>query len=132
MNFNVVKTNIEQAVRISLSKFADFSGRASRSEYWYLVLPIMIVSFILKFVDSMFFGLSILSMIFAVATVVPTVSAGVRRLHDTDRSGWWMLIILVPVVGLVIFYFLCQPGTQGQNRFGSEPSTASFGALAQA
>ena len=132
MNFNVVKTNVEQAVRISLSKFADFSGRASRSEYWYLVLPIMVISFVLKFVDSMIFGMSILSLIFALATVVPTVSAGVRRLHDTNRSGWWMLIVLIPVVGLVILYFLCQPGTQGQNQFGSEPSTASFGALAQA
>jgi uncharacterized membrane protein YhaH (DUF805 family) len=132
MNFNVVKTNVEQAVRISLSKFADFSGRASRSEYWYLVLPLVVISIVLNLVDSLIFEMSILSLIFGLATLVPTVSAGVRRLHDTNRSGWWMLIALVPVVGLVLIYFLCQPGTPGQNQFGSEPSTASFGALAQA
>jgi len=134
MNFEVLKKNVEQAVRIGLSKFADFSGRSSRPEYWYFMLPIIVVMFVTNLVDSILLGgMPALSLIVALATLVPTLSAGARRLHDTNRSGWWLLVALIPIVGaLAVIYLCCQPGTEGPNDFGPQPASANFGALAQA
>jgi len=134
MNFEVLKKNVEQAVRIGLSKFADFSGRSSRPEYWYFMLPIIVLLFVTNLVDSILLdGMPALSLIAALATLVPTLSAGARRLHDTNRSGWWLLVALIPIVGaLAVIYLCCQPGTEGPNDFGPQPASANFGALAQA
>ncbi|WP_114945845.1 DUF805 domain-containing protein [Microvirga calopogonii] len=133
MNFEILKTNVEQAVRTSIGKFADFSGRASRPEYWYLMLPVIALLFVANLIDSILIGTSALGLIVALATLVPTLSAGARRLHDTGRSGWWLLVALVPIVGgLFVIYLCCQPGTAGPNQFGPEPSSAAYGALAQA
>jgi len=134
MNFEVLKKNVEQAVRIGLSKFADFSGRSSRPEYWYFMLPIIVVMFVTNLVDSILLGgMPALSLIVALATLVPTLSAGARRLHDTNRSGWWLLVALIPIVGaLAVIYLCCQPGTEGPNDFGPQPASANFGDLAQA
>lgn len=132
MNFEILKTNVERSVRTSLDKFADFSGRASRPEYWYFMIPVFIILFVTNLVDALLLGMPVLSLLATLAILVPTLSVGARRLHDTNRSGWWLLVGLIPVVGAIaLIYFLCQPGTAGQNQFGSEPSTASFGALAQ-
>jgi len=134
MNLEMLKTNVERAVRTGIGKFADFSGRSSRPEYWYLMLPVIILLVAAELLDMLLLnGMMVLSPILGLATFVPMLSAGMRRLHDIDRSGWWLLVALIPVVGaLVVVYLCCQPGTTGENRFGPEPSTASFGALAQA
>ncbi len=134
MNFETLKMNVEQATRTSLGKFADFSGRSSRPEYWYFLLPVIVILIVANLIDSILLdGMPILGTILGLAALVPTLSAGVRRLHDTDRSGWWLLLALVPIVGgLALLYLYCQPGSPGENRFGPEPSSASFGALAQA
>ncbi|MBA1156686.1 DUF805 domain-containing protein [Microvirga mediterraneensis] len=133
MNFEVLKKNVEQAVRTSISKFADFTGRASRPEYWYLMLPVIALLVVANLIDSILFGTSALSLVVALATLVPTLSAGARRLHDTGRPGWWLLVAIIPIVGgLYVIYLCCQPGTSGPNQFGPEPSSASYGALAQA
>ena len=99
------------AIKICLSKYADFNGRASRPEYWWFVLFSFIVSILTMF-------LPFVSLIAALALFLPSLAAAVRRLHDIDKSGWWLLLVLVPLAGLVIIYFLCQRGTEGQNRFG--------------
>jgi uncharacterized membrane protein YhaH (DUF805 family) len=100
------------AIKICLSKYADFNGRASRSEYWWFFLFTFIIYVVTAF-------LPFISLIAVLALLVPSISAAVRRLHDTDRSGWWYLIFLVPLVGaIVLIFFLCQRGTEGQNRFG--------------
>jgi uncharacterized membrane protein YhaH (DUF805 family) len=100
------------AIKICLGKYADFNGRASRSEYWWFFLFTFIVYVVTAF-------LPFISLIAVLALLVPSISAAVRRLHDTDRSGWWYLIFLVPFVGaIVLIVFLCQRGTEGQNRFG--------------
>ncbi len=93
----------QDSVRICFTKYADFSGRASRSEYWWFALFIIVVSL----VTSMFSNL--VSGLFSLATLLPSIAAAARRLHDTNRSGWWQLIVLVPVVGLVVLLvFLAQ------------------------
>ena len=97
--------NFQDAIRTCFSKYVDFTGRATRPEYWWFVLFVVLVSVGLSLVSPM------LSGIFSLATLLPSVAAATRRLHDTKRSGWWQLICLVPVIGLiVILVFLAQEG----------------------
>ena len=97
--------NFQEAIRICFSKYANFNGRATRPEYWWFVLFVVLVSVGLSLVSPM------LSGIFSLATLIPTIAAATRRLHDTNRSGWWQLICIVPVIGLiVILVFLAQEG----------------------
>ena len=111
-----------------LKKYADFSGRAPRAEYWWFYLLIIIGYVIATILDSML-GLGqmvgpygVLMCIFALAILVPSIAAGIRRLHDTDRSGWWLLIVLVPIVGvIVLIVFFVTQGTQGPNKYGDDP-----------
>jgi uncharacterized membrane protein YhaH (DUF805 family) len=95
----------QDAVKVCFSKYADFSGRASRAEYWWFFLFILLVSAATSLFSNTLSGL------FSLATLVPSIAAAARRLHDTNRSGWWQLIVLVPVVGLVVLIvFLAQEG----------------------
>jgi uncharacterized membrane protein YhaH (DUF805 family) len=95
----------QESVRVCFSKYADFSGRASRSEYWWFVLFLIGGGLLTSIVSNL------LSMAFTVATLVPAIAAATRRLHDTGRSGWWQLVALVPFVGLVIIIvMLALPG----------------------
>ncbi len=112
----------------ALKKYAVFRGRAQRSEYWFFVLFYTLIAIVLAIVDgvtgtySRSAGVGLLGGIFTLAMLVPSLAVSVRRLHDTDRSGWWLLIGLVPVIGvivLIIFFVLdSQPGA---NRFGPYP-----------
>ncbi|AWB77040.1 DUF805 domain-containing protein [Stenotrophomonas maltophilia] len=111
---------------IPLVRYAQFSGRASRSEFWWFQLFVVIVlipSNVLGFIAG-YTGSSTLALISTgvgalvwLAIIVPLIAVTVRRLHDTDRSGWWYLLMLVPIVGLVVLVFLLLPGTPGNNRF---------------
>ena len=93
----------QESVRVCFSKYADFTGRATRSEYWWFFLFILLVSAAISMVSHTLSGL------FSLATLLPSIAAAARRLHDTNRSGWWQLIILVPVIGLVVLVvFLVQ------------------------
>ena len=108
-----------ESIQTCLSKYVNFEGRASRPEYWWFALFIVIVGVGLSFVSET------VSMLFYLATLLPSIAAATRRLHDTDRSGWWQLIGIVPIVGwIVIIYFLAQKGKDA-NRFGEplEPAT---------
>lgn len=101
-------------------KFADFSGRASRSEYWWFALFNFIISIITSVVGGIL-GTPIISGLVALALLIPGIAVGVRRLHDIDKSGWWLLIAFVPIIGiLVLLYFLVIKGTTGSNRFGED------------
>lgn len=101
---------------IVLQKYAVFSGRARRKEYWMFVLINTIISFAIGIFQALI-GIhnEILSNLYALAVLLPSIAAGVRRLHDTDRSGWWLLL---PIVNII---FLAQNGQQGCNRFGEDP-----------
>jgi uncharacterized membrane protein YhaH (DUF805 family) len=98
-----------------LKKYAVFSGRARRKEYWMFFLFNVIIAFVLGFVEGLAGGPGVLGNLYALAVLIPGIAVGVRRMHDTDHSGWWLLL---PIVNLV---FLVQESQQGDNRFGSNP-----------
>jgi uncharacterized membrane protein YhaH (DUF805 family) len=105
-----------------LKKYAQFTGRARRKEYWMFTLISMIVGFALGIADAVLGLPSVLSLLYAFAVLVPSVAVSVRRLHDTDRSGWMLLLALIPLVGaIIILVFAAQDGTPGDNRFGPNP-----------
>lgn len=104
-----------------LKKYAVFSGRARRQEYWMFFLFNMIVTFVCGFVDSMF-NTYIFMPVYLLATIIPSLSVTVRRLHDTGRSGWWILISFVPLIGsLVLLIFTLMDGNTSENDYGSNP-----------
>lgn len=110
------------------NKYATFEGRARRSEYWYFVLFYVLTIVALAIIDGIAgtlnddVGIGLLSGIFVLATFVPALAVTVRRLHDTDRSGWWVLLDLVPVIGpLVLLVFTVLDSQPGANRFGPNP-----------
>lgn len=117
--------NMIEATKACFSKYVTFSGRARRAEYWWFILATILVSLVLGFIDGLLglggeFGL--LSSIWSLAVFLPSLAVGVRRLHDTDRSGWWMLISFLPLIGLIVLIvFFAQKGTDGANRFGPDP-----------
>lgn len=98
-----------------LKKYAVFSGRARRKEYWYFFLFSIIASMLLAIVDEILGTESVLMTLYNLAVLIPSMAAGVRRLHDIDRSGWWLLL---PIVNLV---FLVQDSQHGANKYGSSP-----------
>ena len=110
--------NFIESIKTCYKKFFDFSGRASKSEFWWFQLYAMII-YALMFV---FQGdLVILFSIITIANVIPNWAAAVRRLHDTDKSGWFVLISFIPLIGLFIIFLLIADGSKGKNRFGPKP-----------
>ena len=134
------------AVKSCFGKYATFSGRAPRSEFWYFVLFYLIVAIVLSYVDSAIFGPREVVMmsatdsfetgmsfsmawqpqpitgIFMLAMLLPSLSVQVRRLHDTNRSGWWWWINLIPLIGaIVLLVFFIGKGTDGDNDYGPDP-----------
>jgi uncharacterized membrane protein YhaH (DUF805 family) len=115
----------------ALKKYAVFSGRSRRKEYWYFVLFVVIISIALSLIDSLIgaydrsSGAGLLSTIFSLAILIPSIAMSIRRLHDIHRTGWWVLISLVPLIGwIVLLVFHVQDGTPGTNRFGPNPKSA--------
>ena len=102
-----------------LKKYTLFTGRARRREYWMFFLFSFIIAFVLGFVEGLVHGPGIIASIFYLAILLPSIAVGIRRMHDTDHSGWWLL---VPVVNLI---FAVTEGTRGDNRFGSDPKAAT-------
>lgn len=101
-----------ESISTCFKKYADFTGRATRSEYWWWVLFYALVSVGLGLVSD------ILSGLFALAVLVPSLAVAARRLHDLDRSGWWQLICLIPLIGLIVLiYWFVQPAKE-PNRYG--------------
>jgi uncharacterized membrane protein YhaH (DUF805 family) len=106
----------QQSVKVCFSKYADFGGRASRSEYWWFYLFIVLAGVALSIVSDK------LAMVFFLATLLPLLAAATRRLHDTERSGWWQLVGLIPVVGLIVLLvFLTQKSSGTTEPQGAAP-----------
>ncbi len=119
------------AVKTVLGKYATFSGRAARPEFWWYTLFLLVLVAVLNIIDGAIIAPMLgfepfqaeagepISTLVALALVIPTIAVSVRRLHDTDRSGWWYLIGIVPIIGtLLLLWWYTRPGTEGQNRFG--------------
>ena len=112
-----------EAVKSVYSQYFGFSGRARRSEYWWFILFTVIASFLLGFIDWMITG-GILGGIFSLGSLIPSIAVAMRRLHDIGRSGWWFLIIFIPLIGFLVFlYFAVQPGKSGPNDYGADPKS---------
>ncbi len=105
----------------ALKKYAVFAGRARRKEYWLFILLYVICYMIAFFIDMAAGTLAIFTSLVVLGLLVPVISVSVRRLHDTDRSGWFFLLGFVPIIGLVLLIFFCLDGTVGENRFGPDP-----------
>jgi uncharacterized membrane protein YhaH (DUF805 family) len=110
-----------------LKKYADFSGRARRAEYWMFTLINFVISAVLFGVDNLLGtgsgdSVGVIGGIYSLAVLLPSLAVTCRRLHDTDRSGWWMLIAIIPIIGaIVLIIFLVQDSTPGTNRYGPNP-----------
>ena len=110
----------------TLKKYADFSARARRTEYWLFFLFNLVIAMLLGVVDYVLGTPGIIGMIFALAILIPSIAVAVRRLHDTDRSGWWLLIAFIPIIGtIVLLIFMVLDSNPGDNRFGSNPKAAT-------
>ncbi|MGC4837224.1 DUF805 domain-containing protein [Micromonospora vinacea] len=117
------------AIKSVFNQYVGFSGRARRSEYWWFALFTILVSIVTAILDSAL-GLTFvegsttgfIGLIASLALLLPSLAVAVRRLHDTDRTGWWLLIALVPFVGaIVLLVFFVLDSTPGANRFGPNP-----------
>lgn len=106
-----------------LKKYADFSGRARRKEFWMFALINFVVMIVLSVVDGVI-GMPILGAIYALGVLIPSIAVGARRMHDTGRSGWWLLLGLIPVIGLVLIIFFVLDSTPGDNQYGPNPKGA--------
>jgi uncharacterized membrane protein YhaH (DUF805 family) len=110
-------------------KYAQFSGRANRAEFWWFFALTTFFCLLLAFADvalgtySESLEIGYLSTTFGISTIVPTFSVGARRLHDVNSSGWWQLLLLVPLFGaLFLIYLMLQRGATEENRYGSSPA----------
>ena len=113
---------LEQAIRSVLGQYTNFSGRARRSEYWLWTLAVVGASLVALLASAASNALGgLLQIAMFVTVLVPGLAVLVRRLHDTDRPAWWLLLFLVPFGGLVILVFLCLPGQSQPNRYGPSP-----------
>jgi uncharacterized membrane protein YhaH (DUF805 family) len=115
------------AVRSVLTQYTGFSGRARRSEYWYFFLFSFLVSIVASLIDTALHSI-VLGLIVTLGLILPSLAVSVRRLHDTGRSGWWLLIGLIPLAGaIVLLVFYCTDSEPGPNRFGPSPKADAAG-----
>ncbi|MGU7769469.1 DUF805 domain-containing protein [Burkholderia sp. MR1-5-21] len=125
--------NFPEAIRSVFNQYAKFDGRARRAEYWYFALLTFIVSLgcqviavVAREASTVALLLSIVALLVSLALILPSLAVTVRRLHDIGRSGWFLLIAFIPIVGgIILFIWMCSRGNQGPNRFGADPIAAA-------
>jgi uncharacterized membrane protein YhaH (DUF805 family) len=121
--------SFQDAVKVCLNKYVDFSGRARRSEYWWFFLFQVLVSIVASIIDAILgtrsgnFG--VVEGLASLALLLPGLAVGARRLHDTTKSGWWLLIGLVPCVGIIVLIIFFVQDSHPDNQYG--PSPKAFG-----
>jgi uncharacterized membrane protein YhaH (DUF805 family) len=119
-------------MKMPLTRYADFNGRSRRMEYWMFVVGIIVASIITNIIDGilgmtgMVLGVyGPLTTLLLLGTLVPSIAVGVRRLHDQDKTGWLMLLGLIPLVNLVLLVFMFLEGTKGDNQYGPDPKAGA-------
>jgi len=111
--------------KVVLENYLNFTGRARRAEFWWYFLANLIISVVLNIIDAVIGlglggGIGVLGLIYALAVLIPGLAVGVRRLHDTDKSGWWLLLALIPIVGIIVLIvFWATDGLPGPNKYGA-------------
>ena len=118
----------QDAIQSGFRNYVGFSGRAPRSEFWYWELFAVLAAIVAAILDSGFFPYSDVSPITAVTSIVlflPGLAMAVRRLHDIDRTGWWVLLALTIIGAILLIVWACFKGTSGPNRFGPDPLAGS-------
>jgi uncharacterized membrane protein YhaH (DUF805 family) len=125
---------MDRVMRMLKTKYATFEGRARRKEYWYFVLFQAIALTLAAVVDGILFGRYARGLVYTVVALgllAPGLAVSFRRMHDIDRSAWWLLLVLIPIVGaIILIWWAAQPGTRGDNRFGPDPIAEEEGGLA--
>ncbi len=110
-----------------IKKYAQFHGRARRAEYWNFVLYSTLITLVLGIIESSAgmttdFSGGVISMLFNLFVLIPSLAVAVRRLHDTNTSGWFLLIALIPIIGFIVLIFKCAAeGDKGPNQYGTDP-----------
>ena len=106
----------------AFKNYATFDGRSRRKEFWMFFLFNVIFSFVLGFVDGLIFNRQVLSLIYSVAIIIPSIAVLVRRYHDIGKSGWYYFILLIPIIGFVLWLiWMCTDSTPGPNQYGPNP-----------
>jgi uncharacterized membrane protein YhaH (DUF805 family) len=118
-----------EAIASGFANYVNFNGRAFRAEYWLWVLFTIIGTLATGILDAAVFGygpggVSPLNTIFDLVTILPSLAVAARRMHDMDRTAWWLLLLLTGIGGLVLLVWFCFKGTSGPNRFGPDPLLA--------
>lgn len=114
--------DFKQAVMTALTKkYVDFSGRATRPEFWWFFLFEIVVFMVTGMIHPVLYSIAALGLL------LPGLGVSVRRLHDIGKSGWWLLLGFVPIVGLVLIWFFAQPGNPAGDRFGQADGEAPRG-----
>ncbi len=110
-----------EAVKTVLANYANFNARSRRSEYWYWTLAYFIAYVVLYMVGSVVGAGELLAGLFALGVLVPNIAISVRRFHDIGKSGWWVLIFIVPLVGLIALIYFFTKASDGPNQYGDGP-----------
>ncbi len=109
-----------------LKKYAEFNGRARRREYWMFFLFNFIIAIVLSVLEGLVGSPGIVSLLYCLGVLVPSLAVAIRRLHDIDKSGWWLFIGLVPIIGGIwLLVLMVLDSKAGENRFGSNPKTVA-------
>lgn len=108
------------SIKTGFNKYATFSGRAARSEFWFWTLFSILANLVASILDAVL-GLGLIDLVVSLALLLPGLAVSVRRLHDLDRTGWWLLLIFTGIGIILLLVWDCLKGTAGPNRFGADP-----------
>ena len=118
-------------IDILKNQYADFNGRARRKQFWMYILFYMAIYIVVSIIAGAI-GLGFIAMLYSLGLLVPSIAITARRLHDTGRSGWWQLIGLIPLIGLIVMIIFTVQDSQDDNQYGPNPKAGETGAEAEA
>ena len=113
-----------EAVKAFFSKYTNFSGRSSRSEFWWAMLALFIANIVISLLTVVLGDAlgGILSLVFTLGIIIPYIAIAIRRWHDLDKSGWWTLTLFIPLINIImLLVFFTKKGTDGSNQYGPDP-----------